>query len=170
MKYSRNYISAQCIFVLCIFIAIQEVASEPPKIVNFTYRTKQLGLIDQTITSNIIALELDQDVYHQVQCPIEFSEANRTKFVPCCSNTNATDCYTPPNDRYQRTCLDGNGSPIINITGTNSPGVYQRYTFKVSNYATCHSLSILSKAVSGNTNLLGNQFRLLSYNTYLFCS
>jgi hypothetical protein len=151
MKYLK-YISAQCIFVICIFILadIQGVVGEPPKIVNFTYRTKQLGLIDQTITGNIITLELDQDVYHQVQCPIEFSEANRTQIMPCCSsNTNATECYTPSN--AAQTCLDGNGT-YINITGTKDPYDYQRYALRVSNYASCHSISILNKAVSGNYN------------------
>lgn len=149
MNYLTN-ISAQCILVLCILISadIQRVAGEPPKIVNFTYRTKQLGLIDQTITSNIITLELDQDVYHQVQCAIDFTEANRAQIMPCCSsNTNATECYTPPD--IGQTCLDGDGKHI-NITGTKPAYDYQRYAFRVSNYATCHSVSILSKAVLGN--------------------
>ena len=142
------------LILLIILITWEYTACEPPKIVKFTYRTKQLSLVDQIITSNIITLELDQDIYHQVQCPIEFSEANRTRIMPCCSsNTNATECYTPSN--AAQTCLDGNGT-YINITGTKDPYDYQRYALRVSNYASCHSISILNKAVSGN------------YNNYIF--
>ncbi len=152
MRYLNT--SARCIIIfICVLANLQSVVGDPLKILNFTYRTKQFEILELTIANNIITLEVDQDLYHKVQCPIEFSEVTQTQFVPCCNkSTNATGpCYTPI--YADEKCIDENHATSTGIMQADETSL-KRYSFKVANYQNCHSISILAKAVSGNIILI----------------
>lgn len=150
MHYQNNMHSrARCILVLISILTDLHLSlGESPKILGFTYRTKQIEILESSITSNIITLEVDQDLYHQVQCPTEFSEASRAQFVPCCnvsSNINI-GCHTP--EYAEDRCVDQNHATSTGIMQADEEST-QRYSFKIANYQSCHSISILVKAISG---------------------
>ena len=145
-----SYFNSRIIYSRCIFIFIfifQLVEGTPPKILNFTYRAKTFEILELTLANNIITLEVDQDLYHKVQCPIEFSESSRAQFVPCCSSTNSTiGCFQPSSP--QELCIDENHAVETGLQEADGSG-YKRYAFQISNYASCHSISMLAKAISG---------------------
>ena len=142
--------SARCIILIFILIDVQSIIGDPLKILNFTYRTKQFEILELTIANNIITLDVDQDLYHQVQCPIEFSDVTQTQFVPCCSNSSTntpSGCYKP--ERSDESCIDQNHATFTGIMQADDI-LLQRYAFQIANYQNCHSISILAKALSGN--------------------
>lgn len=149
MRYSNTTIySARCIIIFIFILAdLQSVIGDPLKILSFTYRTKQFEILELTMTNNIITLEVDQDLYHQVQCPIEFSEVSRAQFVPCCNANVTSGCYKP---KYSdEKCIDENHSVSTGIMQADETSL-KRYSLRIANYQTCHSISMLAKAVSGN--------------------
>lgn len=146
--FNTTIYSARCIVIFIFILAdLRSVFGDAPKILSFTYRTKQFELLELTVTNNIITLEVDQDLFHQVQCPIEFSEVSRTQFVPCCNANVTSGCYKPI--FADESCIDENHYVSTGIRQADETSL-KRYSFRIANYQNCHSVSMLAKAVSGN--------------------
>jgi len=104
-----------------------------PKITEFTYRMKQLELLDSVLDAITVTAKFDQEVFHNVTCT-DPTEQEPAIFTPCCIYSNVSGCVTS-----DVTCLDFAHPSLNNSIVYNQ---FINYFTHVANYATCHSITI----------------------------
>lgn len=130
--------------VILLFVGLwMNCAAEAPKITEFTYRFKQLELLDSVLDAISLTAKFDQEVFHNVTCS-DPSEQEPAIFSPCCTFSNTTGCVSSIYEGVQ--CLDFAHPSLNNSIGYNNILYYYAH---VDNYATCHSVTIENLAELG---------------------